>query len=62
MNEENKLNLGTVMCCVGDEVRENGTDIWYKVRKVEGRDVYLDYGDGLNCLDIKDIIEVRRCT
>jgi hypothetical protein len=49
------------MCCAGDEVRENGTNIWYKVTKVDGRNVYLDYEDNLSCLDIKDIIEVNHC-
>jgi hypothetical protein len=52
----------SIMLNSGDEVRENGTEIWYKVKKIDGRDVYLDYGDGLNCLDIKDIIEVKRHT
>ena len=60
--ERELLDLFSVMCYAGDEVRENGTDIWYKVKRVDGRDVYLDYEDGLDCLDIKDIIEVKHCT
>jgi len=56
------LNLFSVMCSAGDEVRENGTNIWYKVKKIDGRNIYLDYDDGLNCLGIQDIIEIKHCT
>ena len=46
----------SVMVSVGNFVKEVGSD-WFKVLRVEGRNVYLDYDDGLNCLDIDDIIE-----
>ena len=47
------------MCCAGDFVKEPGGD-WIKVLRVEGRNIYLDYGDGLNCLDIDDVIAWKR--
>ena len=46
----------SVMVSAGDFVKELGSD-WFKVLRVEGRNVYLDYDDGLNCLDVDDIIE-----
>ena len=46
----------SVMVSAGDFVKEVGSD-WIKVLRVDGRNVYLDYDDGLNCLDIDDIIE-----
>ena len=46
----------SVMVSAGDFVKELGSDR-FKVLRVEGRNVYLDYDDGLNCLDVDDIIE-----
>jgi hypothetical protein len=50
-----------VMCRAGDFVKEAGGD-WIKVLRVEGRNIYLDYGDGLNCLDIDDVIAWKHGT
>lgn len=49
------------MCRAGDFVKETGGD-WIKVLKVEGRNIFLDYDDGLNCLDVDDVIAWRRGT
>ena len=46
----------SVMFGSGDFVKEVGSS-WFKVLRVDGRNVYLDYDDGLNCLDINDISE-----
>ena len=48
-----------VMVSAGDYVKEVGSD-WIKVLRVDGRNIYLDYDDGLNCLDIDDIIEWKK--
>jgi hypothetical protein len=48
-----------VMVSAGDYVKEVGSE-WIKVLRVDGRNIYLDYDDGLNCLDIDDIIEWKK--
>ena len=50
-----------VMCRAGDFVKEAGGD-WMKVLRVEGRNIYLDYGDGKNCLDFDDVIAWKHGT
>ena len=50
-----------VMCRAGDFVKEAGGD-WIKVLRVEGRNIYLDYDDGLNCLDVDDVIAWKHGT
>ena len=32
-----------------------------KVLKIEGRNIFLDYDDGLNCFDVDDIVEWKPC-
>jgi hypothetical protein len=56
-----QLRLGAVMCRAGDFVKEAGGD-WIKVLKVVGRNIYLDYDDGLNCLDVDDVIAWKHGT
>ena len=64
MEENSKINPSTqsvqinTMISKGDFVKEVGSD-WIKVLRVDGRNIYLDYDDGLNCLNIDDIIEWR---
>ena len=48
-----------VMVSAGDYVKEVGSE-WIKVLRVDGRNIYLDYDDGLNCLDIDDVIEWKK--
>ena len=55
-NENKALSQTSVMVSAGDYVKEVGSD-WIKVLRVDGRNIYLDYDDGLNCLDIDDVIE-----
>lgn len=50
-----------VMCRAGDFVKEAGGN-WIKVLRVEGRNIYLDYDDGLNCLDVDDVIAWKHGT
>jgi hypothetical protein len=50
-----------VMCRAGDFVKEAGGE-WIKVLRVDGRNIYLDYGDGLNCLDVNDVIAWKHGT
>lgn len=59
--ESPQLNIGAVMCRAGDFVKEAGGD-WIKVLRVEGRNIYLDYDDGLNCLDVDDVIAWKHGT
>jgi hypothetical protein len=56
---QQSFNQLLVMCCAGDFVKEVGGD-WIKVIRVEGRNIYLDESDGLNCLDIDDVIAWKR--
>lgn len=59
--EKPALSKGDVMCRAGDFVKEVGGD-WIKVLRVEGRNIYLDYDDGLNCLDVDDVIAWKHGT
>ena len=69
MSEEQYINepqnpaflQGAVMCRAGDFVKEAGGD-WMKVLRIEGRNIYLDYDDGLNCLDVDDVIAWKHGT
>jgi len=47
--ERELLDLFSVMCYAGDEVRENGTDIWYKVKRVDGRYETITVGSEKLC-------------
>ncbi len=59
--ENPALQQGAVMCRAGDFVKETGGD-WIRVLRVEGRNIYLDYDDGLNCLDADDVIAWKHGT
>lgn len=63
MNDYAKIsteNASVLQMKAGDFVKEIGGD-FIKILKIEGRNVFLDYGDGLNCLDVDDIVEWRPC-
>lgn len=44
-----KENTSILQIKAGDFVKEIGGD-FIKVLKIEGRNIFLDYNDGLNCL------------
>ena len=55
-----KENTSILQIKAGDFVKEIGGD-FIKVLKIEGRNIFLDYDDGLNCFDVDDIVEWKPC-
>ena len=55
-----KENTSILQIKAGDFVKEIGGD-FIKVLKIEGRNIFLDYDDGLNCFDFDDIVEWKPC-
>jgi hypothetical protein len=60
--ETEQCTIPSVICCAvaGDFIKEVGGD-WIKVLRVDGRNIYLDCDDGLNCLDIEDVFAWKHC-
>ena len=58
ISKENTSILQIKAC---DFVKEIGGD-FIKVLKIEGRNIFLDYDDGLNCFDVDDIVEWKPCS